>query len=43
MSVSAQVSRMFGKHGEEILNSISVRQPDLVNQWAIKTSGEARG
>jgi hypothetical protein len=28
--LSAQVSRMLGQHGEEILNSISVRQLNLV-------------
>jgi len=38
--LSAQVSRMLGQHGEDILNSIRVRQPNLVNQWAIETSGE---
>ena len=31
---------MLGQHGEDILNNIRARQPDLVTQWAINMSGE---
>ena len=37
---SSRVSNMLGQHGEEILNSIRARQPDVVKQWAIGVSGE---
>jgi hypothetical protein len=38
--ISARVSRMLGRHGEEILNSIRARQPDLASRWAVDVSGE---
>jgi Skp family chaperone for outer membrane proteins len=38
--LSARVSRMLGCHGDDILNSIRARQPDLVKQWTLKVSGE---
>ena len=38
--LSAQVSRMLGRHGEAILNSIRARQPNLANTWAVNVSGE---
>jgi hypothetical protein len=38
--LSARVSRMLGRHGDDILNSIRARQPDLVKQWTLKVSGE---
>ena len=37
---SSRVSNMLGQHGEEILNSIRARQPDIVKQWAVGVSGE---
>jgi hypothetical protein len=37
---SSRVSNMLGQHGEEILNSIRARQPDIVKQWAVGISGE---
>ena len=38
--LSAQVSRMLGRHGEAILNSIRARHPNLANTWAVNVSGE---
>jgi predicted thioredoxin/glutaredoxin len=38
--ISSRVSKMLGQHGEEILNNIRARQPDLVTQWAVNISGE---
>ena len=37
---SSCVSNMLGQHGEEILNSIRARQPDIVKQWAVGVSPE---
>jgi hypothetical protein len=38
--ISACVSRMLRRHGDDILNSICAHQPDLVKQWTLKVSGE---
>ena len=38
--ISARVSRMLGRHGNDILNSIWARQPSLVNDWVNLVSGE---
>ena len=36
----SHVSKMLGQHGEVILNSIQVCQPDVANHWAVGISGE---
>ena len=38
--ISSQVSRMLGRHGEEVLNSIRARQPKLANHWALNMTGK---
>jgi hypothetical protein len=38
--ISSRVSKMLGQHGEDILNMIRSRQPDLVTRWAVGISGE---
>jgi hypothetical protein len=38
--ISARVSRMLGRHGNDVLNSIRARQPSLVNEWVNLVSGE---
>ena len=37
--LSAQVLKMLGHHGEQILNSIYAHQPNMINKWTINTSG----
>jgi hypothetical protein len=37
---SSQVSRMLILRGENLLDSIRARQPNMANQWAIKITGE---
>jgi hypothetical protein len=38
--ISACVLRMLGQHGEDILNSIHARKPDLAIQWVVNVSGK---
>jgi len=37
---SSRVSRMLVSHGNQLLDRIQQRQPDVANEWAIKISGQ---
>jgi hypothetical protein len=37
---SAQVSRMLGSHGQDILDKMRAKRPDVLNEWAIEVTGD---